>query len=90
MDLLLNSVKKIAPLLICCSLLPGCRNQVKLDDISEADSTRYPLLIDGGKKMVYQFGRMTADKGLKLYLDTVAYPATVNNKKTFHPDIHNE
>jgi len=51
----------------------ACGNQVKQDVVSKIDSTEYPLLIDGGNKVVYQFGKMTADKGLKLYLDTITF-----------------
>lgn len=46
-----------------------------LDDAYEpGDTTSYPLMIDGGTRIVYQFGHMTPDKGLKLYLDTIANP----------------
>ena len=41
------------------------------DDIED----KYPLLIEDGTKLVYQFGHLTADKGLKLYYDTMLYPA---------------
>lgn len=58
-------------------LILACRkadDQVAYEDTREAkDTTTYPLFIDGGTKVVYQFGRMSADKGLKLYLDTVSY-----------------
>lgn len=59
----------------------GCKeeqNRVVMNAFREEngnDSTSYPLLIDDGKKVVYQFGKMTADKGLKVYLDTIPYPA---------------
>ena len=39
------------------------------------DTTSYPLIIDNGTKIIYQFGHMTPDKGLKVYLDTIPHPA---------------
>jgi hypothetical protein len=44
-------------------------------DVYDKDSIDYPLFIDGGTKVVYQFGHLTADRGLKLYFDTIPYPA---------------
>lgn len=43
--------------------------------VAEAETT-FPLLIDGGTKIVYQFGHMTPDKGLKLYYDTIPNPVS--------------
>jgi hypothetical protein len=62
--------------------LSGCTSesrQEKIDALAYENSNnkevqkKYPMLIDSGTKIVYQFGRMTADKGLKLYLDTIPY-----------------
>jgi hypothetical protein len=39
----------------------------------DADTTTYPMLINDSAAIIYQFGHMTADKGLKLYYDTMAY-----------------
>lgn len=74
-------MKSLISLLIFCSVVAGCRNnQSKHAPIAyhayEADTTTYPKIIDGGTKIVYQFGHMTADKGLKLYYDTIAHPPT--------------
>lgn len=66
--------------LVVCFFLSGCRdnNQPRhtpnsLQEISEAERS-YPLLVDSGTKIVYQFGHMTPDKGLKLYYDTIPNP----------------
>jgi hypothetical protein len=70
-------MKRVIPLLICLSIGASCRNSAYDDSplgVEEAiDSLQFPILIDEGTKIVYQVGRMTPDKGLKLYLDTVAY-----------------
>ena len=74
-------MRNLVLVLICCFLVSGCGNepdQNSIAVIAEADSqkaTSYPLLIDDGKKVVYQFGRMTSNKGLKLYLDTISHTA---------------
>jgi hypothetical protein len=74
-------MKKLISLFIgCWLLLPGCTNRDAIDRAmndypSETDTLEYPLLIENGTKLVYQFGRMTPDKGLKLYYDTIPYPA---------------
>jgi hypothetical protein len=71
-------VRKLIPLSVCC-LLPGCTSRDAIDRIAndcsgaKTDTIQFPMLIDGGTRIVYQFGRMTADKGLKLYYDTVPY-----------------
>jgi hypothetical protein len=65
-----------------CLLVTGCRNEDSRQALSKAgeyaieqtDTNSYPMLIDGGSRIVYQFGHMTPDKGLKLYLDTIANP----------------
>lgn len=64
-----------------CFLISGCRNdqsQYVLNRLADAhahmDTTHYPLIIEGGTKIVYQTGHMTPDKGLKLYFDTIPYP----------------
>ena len=56
----------------------GCRNEHNQrvmhwvsDGYENIDTTSYPLLIDGGRKIVYLVGHMTPDKGLKLYFDTI-------------------
>jgi hypothetical protein len=74
-------MKKLTSLLLACLLIFAlCTNREVLDRIVEDDSPQEPatagspMLIDGGKKIVYQFGHMTPDKGLKLYYDTI--PAT--------------
>lgn len=73
--------KPILWLAVCC-VLSGCRdnNQSRhvlgsLRKMAAADHA-YPLIIDGWTKIVYQFGHMTPDKGLKLYYDTIPYPAS--------------
>jgi hypothetical protein len=76
-------MKRLIPFLIICFFISGCRNdqykyamnRVAEDTGDKTDTTSYPLLIDGGTKIVYQFGHLTADKGLKLYLDTIDNPA---------------
>lgn len=61
--------------------ISGCWNEGSHEVISrladhsvEPDTTSYPLFIEGRKRMVYQFGHMTADKGLKLSIDTISSP----------------
>lgn len=77
-------MKKPVFLLACMLILAGCTNRDALDRIAEndfnrgADTVKYPVLIEGGTKIVYQFGRMTADKGLKLYYDTIPNTAGKN------------
>jgi len=39
----------------------------------EHDTLTYPLIINDSAAIVYQVGHMTADKGLKLYRDTMRY-----------------
>jgi hypothetical protein len=66
--------------LVLCLFVPGCRNDqgkhapAAYHAYDETDTTTYPKIIDGGTKIVYQFGHMTADKGLKLYYDTIPHP----------------
>lgn len=73
-------MKKLISLLACMLIFALCTNREVLDRIAGDDSSQQPLtagspiLIDGGTKIVYQFGHMTPDKGLKLYYDTI--PAT--------------
>lgn len=74
-------MKRLIPLLILCFVIPGCRNDQRhhamdlADDAGRmTDTTSYPLIIDGGTKIIYQFGHLTADKGLKLYFDTIPHP----------------
>ena len=73
-------MKKLISLLACLLIFALCTNREVIDRIVEDDSrqestaTGSPMLIEGGKKIVYQFGHMTPDKGLKLYYDTI--PAT--------------
>jgi hypothetical protein len=74
---MITAMKKLISLLTCLLILAGCTNRDATDRIAtydpyqKADTSEYPILIDGGTKIVYQFGRMTADKGLKLYYDTI-------------------
>ena len=76
-------MKSLVPFLILCLVVPGCRNDQSRhvmnnlagNTVEMADTTSFPLTIDGGKKIVYQFGHMTPDKGLKLYFDTIPNPA---------------
>ena len=84
----LNVQMKHVPImrLICvsvlCLLVTGCWNEDSRQALTKAggdayeqpDTTFYPQVIDGGTRIVYQFGHMTPDKGLKLYLDTIANP----------------
>lgn len=73
-------MKKLISLLACMLIFALCTNREVLDSIAGDDSplapdtAGSPMLIDGGTKIVYQFGHMTPDKGLKLYYDTI--PAT--------------
>lgn len=74
-------MKKLTSLLLASLLIFAlCTNREVLDRIAGDDSAQEPvaagspMLIDGGKKIVYQYGHMTPDKGLKLYYDTI--PAT--------------
>jgi hypothetical protein len=75
-------MKRLILLLVLGLVIPGCRNDQSeqvMDRFSgevrqAADTTSYPLIVDGGTKIIYQFGHMTADKGLKLYLDTIPHP----------------
>jgi len=75
-------MKRLVPFLMLCFVVPGCQNdqskhaQVAYHAYDEADTSTYPKIIDGGTKIVYQFGHMTADKGLKLYYDTIPHPPT--------------
>ncbi len=39
----------------------------------EHDTLTYPVIINDSAAIVYQVGHMTADKGLKLYCDTMRY-----------------
>lgn len=50
-------------------------NSIANEPENDADTIALPSLIDNGTKLVYQFGHMTPDKGLKLYYDTMPYPA---------------
>jgi hypothetical protein len=59
--------------LLICSIIIGCHGQTKQDNVVKADSIKFPLLIDSGKKIVHQRGRMTTDKGWETYLDTVTF-----------------
>lgn len=68
--------KLISWLLACMLIFAGCTRREAIerianDDSRQRDTVGSPMLIDGGKKIVYQYGRMTADKGLKLYYDTI-------------------
>ena len=69
--------KLISLLLVCMLIVAGCTSRDAMDRIANDDSRQdgdtvgSPMLIDGGTKVVYQFGHMTADKGLKLYYDTI-------------------
>lgn|GEM_PF-4441216 len=66
-------MKKQASWLICCLLLAECANPKK-DRVAQAmDSLNCPLLKYGKERVAYQFGKMTADKGLKLFLDTATF-----------------
>jgi hypothetical protein len=76
-------MKTLIVLLLLCLVQTGCRNehnQRVMNSVANcyetADTYSYPLFIDGGTKIVYQVGHMTADKGLKLYLDTLPSPPT--------------
>jgi hypothetical protein len=72
-------MKRLIPMFIFCFTLSGCRQDPNRhamnwlgDDWTDANDTMsYPLTIEDGSKVVYQFGHMTPDKGLKLYLDTI-------------------
>lgn len=73
-------MKSLIPFLMC-GFIFGCaedqkrsRLDVRTYEAHDQDSTVYPLFIDGGTRVVYQFGHLTADKGLKLYFDTIPYP----------------
>lgn len=75
-------MKVLFHFLLTCLIISGCRNDRSqyvlnsLDEIHEAmDTTHYPLIIEGGTRIVYQTGHMSPDKGLKLYFDTIPYPA---------------
>ncbi|MBT1699040.1 hypothetical protein KK083_19250 [Fulvivirgaceae bacterium PWU4] len=76
-------MKKLISLLACMLIFALCTNREVLDRIAGDDSHREPLMagspimIDGGTKIVYQFGHMTPDKGLKLYYDTIPATATI-------------
>lgn len=77
-----NSTGKFIALSTLCLLFSGCRNEDSRQVLSNAgeyafeqtDTNSYPMLIDNGSRVVYQFGHMTPDKGLKLYPDTIATP----------------
>jgi hypothetical protein len=64
-------------------LLSACRDNrpPEIMYASELDTIEYPVLIDGGKRIVYKVGQMTP-RGLKYYLDTT----DVNNSKILLPD----
>lgn len=65
-----------------CLLVTRCRHEDSRQVLGKAeeypfertDTNSYPMLIDNGSRVVYQFGYMTPDKGLKLYPDTIATP----------------
>jgi hypothetical protein len=71
-------MKNIPTFLFICFLGSGCDNNQRKEAISniasEEMNKNYPLLIEGGTMVVYQFGHMTADQGLKLCCDTMPYP----------------
>jgi hypothetical protein len=73
------SMKSIITFLFICFLFSACDNDQRREVMAsipeEETEENYPLLIEGGTKLVYQLGQMTADKGLKLYYDTMPYPA---------------
>lgn len=57
------------------SVLAACRVNAPEDahtktDVDSLSSIQFPLLIEGGTKAVYQFGKMTP-RGLKYFLDTI-------------------
>jgi hypothetical protein len=60
-------------LLFGCAKDPGTAERVEVARVGSIDSIQFPILIEGGTKIVYQIGHMTPDKGLKLFLDTVEY-----------------
>lgn len=68
--------------LFICLLLTGClkdHTRYKISDSQKlagdsAASGQFPLFIDGGTKVVYQFSKMTP-RGLKFFLDTLDYSA---------------
>lgn len=71
-------MKSSCLIVILILVLAGCRNEHNQrvmhwvnDGHENIDTISYPLLIDGGRKIVYQVGHMTPDKGLKLYFDTI-------------------
>ena len=76
-------MRSLVPLLILCLAVPGCRNDQSrhvMNNLAHntgetGDTTSFPLIIDGGMKVVYRFGHLTPDKGLKLYFDTIPNPA---------------
>src|SRR5688500_899921 len=67
---------------VVCLLVTGCWSEDNRQALSKAgqyafeqtDTNSYPMLIDDGSRIVYRFGHMTPDKGLNLYLDTIANP----------------
>jgi hypothetical protein len=76
-------MRRLVRFLIFCFVIPGCRDdqnkntmtRVADDHYEKIDTASFPLIIEGGTKIVYQYGHLTADKGLKLYFDTIPYPA---------------
>lgn len=74
-------MKTLLVVLIICFIIPGCGNDQSrhvmntLDNIDAIDRTGYPVFIEGGSKLIYQFGHLTSDKGLKLYYDTIPHPS---------------
>jgi hypothetical protein len=72
-------MKSTITVLLFCFFLLGCdydqRPEVTNSIADKKIETDFPLLIEDGSKLVYQFGHLTADKGLKLYYDTMLYQA---------------
>jgi hypothetical protein len=66
-------MKKILLLVVCLAIF-GCQQQIKEREI---DSIKYPLVIDSGKRTVYQLGRWNNDDDRhprwEVYLDTVTF-----------------
>lgn len=66
-------MKSAVAFLLCSFFILGCRDQARHDARSKVDSGKCPLSINEERKIVIAVGKMTADKGLKIFSDAVTF-----------------
>lgn len=73
--------RQIVLLIVSTAWLASCTNHHSRsrDELpfDGADTTGFPKVIDGGKRVVYQFSKMTP-RGVRYFLDTVDYRENVS------------